>query len=49
MRYGKPKVKKCVGCGGRFRRDSTSYHMKDEPYKGNMICYNQKERKQLLV
>tara|TARA_R100000700_G_C3062973_1_gene76856 strand:+ start:191 stop:529 length:339 start_codon:yes stop_codon:yes gene_type:complete len=46
MNYLKPKVKKCVGCGGRFKRASTSYHMKDEPYKGNMICYNQKEIKQ---
>ena len=41
----KPKVKKCVNCNGKFRRKSDSYHTKKEPYKGNMMCYNQKEKK----
>ena len=41
----KPKVKKCVNCDGKFKRNSHTHFMEKEPYKGNMICYNQKEKK----
>tara|TARA_R110000787_G_scaffold136474_1_gene249005 strand:- start:3657 stop:4025 length:369 start_codon:yes stop_codon:yes gene_type:complete len=41
----KPEVKKCVNCDGKFKRRSESYHGEKEPYKGNMICYGQKENK----
>ena len=40
-----PKVKKCVNCEGKFRRKSETFHNRSEPYKGNMICYRQKENK----
>ena len=45
MSYYIPKVKKCICCKGNFKRHSQSYHMKEEPYKGNMICYRQKQTK----
>ena len=41
-----PKVKKCVNCGGNFKRVSRSYHNEKKPYEGNMICYRQKENKE---
>ena len=45
MSIWKPKVKKCVNCEGKFRRKSETFHNCKEPYKGNMICYRQKEHK----
>jgi len=41
----KPKVKKCVNCDGKFKRNSHTHFMEKEPYKGNMMCYNKKENK----
>jgi len=45
MNVWKPKVKKCVNCEGKFRRRSQTFHGCSTPYKGNMICYHQKENK----
>ena len=39
----KPKAPKCITCGKNLRRKSDSFYNKEEPYKGNMICYRVKK------
>ena len=39
----KTKAPKCITCGKNLRRKSESFYNKEEPYKGNMICYRVKK------
>ena len=40
----KRKAPKCITCGKNLKRNSYRYIRKKEPYKGNMICYNKKNK-----